>query len=531
MKPLILAALLSLLSLNSPGDILFSHPPTGTGGLILSSWLDPDGSDADMYGYDDFTLATTSTITDIQWRGGYYYGAPYGHVTNFRVTFYDSIAGGSQPSCGNPQLPETYLANYNIGGIAGETSVGTFGGVAMYDYSYTLSSPFPANAGHKYWVRIEAVQVGYPDWGVATGTGGDNQHFAFSTGSAHFSFGAGDAAFTLIGPAVPTYPITTSVSPLGSGVTSGDGSYPSGALAALSATANPGFGFLSWTVGGTTVSTSANYSFTVSTTRTLVANFVTAYTITTASYPSYGGTTTGAGTYNEGTPVTAIATPRPGYFFVNWTDYGNPVSSSATYNFTPSADMTLVANFALDSMSATFDFDTGYPSLVPTMGMPATQLAGNGTSITAYFSAPAGAFSIQADSTTFFSLSQFSANYLYPNTSGCILQIQFDHNLNAITLNFCTADFHQVEIPTSIKLSAYKDNLTNAVGNTTAHGTYASDTMPMGFLSYNSGGPPFNLVKVEIPGGQPSPAAEFLVDNITVVSTALPVGLSAFSIE
>jgi len=40
------------------------------------------------------------------------------------------------------------------------------------------------------------------------------------------------------------------------------------------------------------------------------------------------------------------ATPAPDCFFINWTHNGNVVSTNATYNFTPTENMQLVANFA-----------------------------------------------------------------------------------------------------------------------------------------------------------------------------------------
>lgn len=182
-------------------NVVFSKPPSPSGGVILSSWVDSAGSDSDMYAYDDFTLASTAAITEVRWRGGYSLGAPFGTLFNFTVTFSESIAGGSQPHVGNPQLEDTapiYLAKYWVGGTAGETPAGTAGGVAMYDYAFVLPTPFAATAGVKYWIRIEASQPTYPDWGIAVGTGGDGSHFQFSTGAAMFSFGSNDASFSLL---------------------------------------------------------------------------------------------------------------------------------------------------------------------------------------------------------------------------------------------------------------------------------------------------------------------------------------------
>lgn len=49
---------------------------------------------------------------------------------------------------------------------------------------------------------------------------------------------------------------------------------------------------------------------------------VTRYTLSLSSSPSYGGTTTGAGSYESGTKVTVNATPNSGYRFVRWSDGG-----------------------------------------------------------------------------------------------------------------------------------------------------------------------------------------------------------------
>jgi hypothetical protein len=523
---LLLAAASLAFALPAQGQtqVVFSQPPNPAGGLIVSSWVDPNGSDADMYVYDDFTLGSDHAIIEIDWRGGYTQNQFGGPVTDFSVTFFESIAGGSQPHVANPQLEDVtpvYLVKHYVGGNAGETPVGSFGGVTMYDYKFVLPTPFQAAGGTKYWVRIEASQGTYPDWGIAVGTGGDGQHFRFSTGAAQFQFGSGDAAFTLLASAGPSYTITTSASPANGGTVSGGGAYPSGSTATVVATPNPGYGFVSWTENGVPVSTSATYMFAASADRTLVANFTAAYTITTSASPSYGGSTSGDGTYNSGSSVTVVATSNAGYRFVNWTESGAPVSTSAGYTFTAVADRTLVANFAPGSTTATFDFDTGTPTLFTGQGLPLDQTSGG---VTAHFSSPtvgAGGFSVQSDASTQYHLSQFSGNYLWPNSVySPALDIQFSQQLSSITFTFATADFQQVEIPTTIQLTAYENSTaTPAVGSATAHGTYAGDTMPMGTLTFNSP-TPFNVVQIAIPPA-PAAASGFLVDNVIVTTTAL----------
>ncbi len=69
--------------------------------------------------------------------------------------------------------------------------------------------------------------------------------------------------------------------------------------------------------------------------------------INTTSSPLAAGSTTGGGTITVGSSVTVSAFPNAGYSFVNWTENGTVVSSSASYSFTGNNNRTLVANFAL----------------------------------------------------------------------------------------------------------------------------------------------------------------------------------------
>jgi uncharacterized protein (TIGR03437 family) len=170
---------------------------------------------------------------------------------------------------------------------------------------------------------------------------------------------------------------------------------------------------------------------------------------------------------------------------------------------------------AASQSTATFDFDAGIPILTQGQTIPFDQTA---SGLTAHFSSPTGAsFSIQSDTSTGFKLSQFSGNYLYQNDlNRDPLDIKLSQAVQSITLTFATADFQQVEVPTTIQLAAYVDSTsTPPVGSATAHGTYGSDTMPMGTLTYSAGGQSFNLVEIVIPF-QPLGAADFLVDNIRV---------------
>ena len=72
---------------------------------------------------------------------------------------------------------------------------------------------------------------------------------------------------------LPTYTVTVSSTPTGGGTATGGGTYNQGQSCTVHATANTGYTFSKWTVNGSTVSTNANYSFTVTGNINLVANF------------------------------------------------------------------------------------------------------------------------------------------------------------------------------------------------------------------------------------------------------------------
>ena len=69
------------------------------------------------------------------------------------------------------------------------------------------------------------------------------------------------------------------------------------------------------------------------------------FTVGASANTAEWGTVAGAGKYLEGTTATLTATPNTGYKFVNWAKGGTEVSTDATYTFTVTEDVELVANF------------------------------------------------------------------------------------------------------------------------------------------------------------------------------------------
>jgi len=146
------------------------------------------------------------------------------------------------------------------------------------------------------------------------------------------------------------FAVILSSNPAAGGSTNGSGAYTAGSSVTVTASANAGYTFVSWTDNGTIASTSSSYTFPLSANRTLVANFtINTYTVTLSSNPAAGGTTTGAGSFNAGSSVTVTASANNGYTFVNWTENGNIASTSSSYTFPLNANRALVANFAANT--------------------------------------------------------------------------------------------------------------------------------------------------------------------------------------
>ncbi len=154
------------------------------------------------------------------------------------------------------------------------------------------------------------------------------------------------------------YTVTVSANPTNGGNVTGGGTYQQGQSCTVTATANTGYNFTNWTENGNVVSTQANYTFTVNSNRTLVANFTPQqYTITATADPVNGGNVTGGGTFNYGNNCTLSATPAAGYTFVNWTKNGQQVSTNATYTFTVTESAAYVAHFQLQSFTVNVTAD------------------------------------------------------------------------------------------------------------------------------------------------------------------------------
>ena len=487
--------------------VLFSQPHDGSSTLYQSSVWSPNGSDYDQLVWDRFSLSSNHAITAVNWRGGGA-GSP---IVSFQVAVYASIPGGSQPDLG--YLHTGPLVSYTVNGTAGETYIGTFGGIAFYDYHFALPYPFQAAAGEYYWIYIVASQSGIPGWGLASGGTGTHFRCISAVGDHFYQIVSGEAAFSLEGSSLPTVTIAASAAPTGWGTEQGAGDYPVGSTASLLAIPATGYGFVNWTEGANVVSTSVNYTFTASVARTLVAHFSAAYTITTSSLPQAGGSTSGGGVYNQGASVTVSAVAASGYTFSAWLEGGTPVSTTADYTFAASANRNLVAQFTSLPSSALFDFDTGTPPCWPGETMPGSQ---TNAGLTAYFTAlNFGFWSIQ---NTFYSWvpSNFSGNFLYPSVPQGRIEISFNRPLTSLGLQFFTGEVSsEYDIASLVRITAYVSSINDPpLGSVSAQGAWISGAYPQGEVTYTSS-TPFSIVAIDVPPNQGHIVSGYLfVDNI-----------------
>lgn len=211
--------------------------------------------------------------------------------------------------------------------------------------SGTVSGAGLAIIGQSHTVRAQAASgAEFVNWRK------DNASGEILSTNPNYSFTVTEnvtlhATFTTA-PAV----IAVSADPTEGGTVSGGNTYQYGATVNLNAVANNGYRFLGWYEGETLVSANAAYSFTASISRSLVAKFrlIQTYVVTPQSADSTKGSVSGGGNITEGNSATVVATANTGYAFVNWrkgSASGQIVSTSATYTFTPTESVTLVATF------------------------------------------------------------------------------------------------------------------------------------------------------------------------------------------
>jgi uncharacterized protein YjiK len=298
---------------------------------------------------NSYTISASANPTEggtVNGGGTYHYGnnCTLTATANEDYTFVNWTENGEVVSTdteysfmvtGNRNLDANFGQNtYTISASANPSNGGTVNGGGTYNYGDNCTLTATANTGYTFtnWTKNGTI---------------------VSTNSI-YSFTVTEDASYVANFELNSYTITATANPTEGGIVTGAGTYNHGSTCTLTATANIGYTFINWTKNGTVVSTSAIYSFTVTSSGTYVANFeLNSYTITVIANPTEGGTVTGAGTYNHGATAILMATANTGYTFTNWTKNGIVVSTNPTYSFTVTEDVSYVANFELNSYTIT----------------------------------------------------------------------------------------------------------------------------------------------------------------------------------
>ncbi len=145
------------------------------------------------------------------------------------------------------------LKSFNITADVNPVSGGSVSGAGNYNYNQTANLIATPEIGYNF--------VNWTEGGTAVST---DSNYSFIVDSSRTL----TANFEL-----KSFNITADVNPVSGGSVSGAGNYNYNQTANLIATPEIGYNFVNWTEGGTTVSTDSNYSFVVSSSRALTANF------------------------------------------------------------------------------------------------------------------------------------------------------------------------------------------------------------------------------------------------------------------
>ncbi len=133
--------------------------------------------------------------------------------------------------------------------------------------------------------------------------------------------------------------VSLSAYPSDAGAVSGSGTYANGTEVTITAVANDGYRFVSWSDNG-----ERTHNITVNSDVSMVAVFEK---IDDKFFlrleANAGGSISGAGTYVSGAVATVVATPSEGYKFVSWSDGG-----LKTHTIVMTKDLVLTAEFSKD---------------------------------------------------------------------------------------------------------------------------------------------------------------------------------------
>ena len=203
-------------------------------------------------GAGSYTHGSTCTLTATAATGyNFVNWTLNGNVVSSNSTYNFTVTGAGD------YVANFTLKTYSITASANPSSGGTVSGAGSYTHGSSCTLTATANTGYTFsnWTKNGTVVSTSSTYNfTVTGSGSYVAHFTLNS-----------------------YDINISAQPAQAGAVSGGGTYLHGSTCELSATPNEGYLFVNWTENGAQVSNNANYSFTVTGNRNLVANFALAY--------------------------------------------------------------------------------------------------------------------------------------------------------------------------------------------------------------------------------------------------------------
>lgn len=150
-----------------------------------------------------------------------------------------------------------------------------------------------------------------------------------------------------------------------------------------------GYSFVGWYEGSNLISSSLQVSVTMSANRTLVAKYqIKSYVVNAVSDDTTKGIVSPAGqTVEHGKNATVTANRKTGYKFDGWYNGNTKVTSTNPYTFAPTANITLTAKWAINTVSDTIKISPsggGTVSPNPVTGQENTVISVTATPATGY---------------------------------------------------------------------------------------------------------------------------------------------------
>ena len=150
-----------------------------------------------------------------------------------------------------------------------------------------------------------------------------------------------------------------------------------------------GYNFVGWYEGSNLISSSLQVSVTMSANRTLVAKYqIKSYVVNAVSDDTTKGIVSPAGqTVEHGKNATVTANRKTGYKFDGWYNGNTKVTSTNPYTFAPTANITLTAKWAINTVSDTIKISPsggGTVSPNPVTGQENTAINVTATPATGY---------------------------------------------------------------------------------------------------------------------------------------------------